>query len=268
MTQVMNEYQRQAYLTALGLEQYVPRWRLPLAPEPVECELPVLLEPEPAAQAQSRPAARSTSSAAPEPDSAPASSPQPLADVLRDMSAPPKSSKTGRAEQPRPLVTPIAEQERLSPFSLSIWRSSLPLLVLDARQPRSAMPTERLLHNILVAMAPPNTDTRIQEEILPWPSVNNPALQLRVADARAELHTWLEMELSERPVQHLLLMGENAARHFLPEEAEYAQLMWQSVTLAPFGRPALVAPSLVELLQQPLLKRDLWRALQPLRTPS
>src|SRR5690625_5940030 len=48
----MNELQRQRYLSALGVESYAPRWRLPGAPEPVLCtRLPVAAaegEPEPA----------------------------------------------------------------------------------------------------------------------------------------------------------------------------------------------------------------------------
>lgn len=289
----MNEYQRQAYLGALGLEQYVPRWLLPCAPDPVVVELPELppetLEAAPVSLRAGQGASPSDSAGPGTPDTIapltpkeapPArSAPQPLTEVLRDMSLPAEKSRrespeaaasanVARSKTDQDEATPTTA-ERVSPFSLSIWRSSLPLLVLDARQPRSAMPTERLLRNLLSALSAPGGDPQTRpeatawEEILPWPSVNNPAVHLRLEDARAELHTWLEIELSQRPAKQMLLMGENAARHFLPEGASYQELLWQSVALEPSGSPALIVPSLLELLQEPALKRNLWQALQP-----
>ena len=40
----MNELQRQHYLSALGVDTYMPRWHLPFAPISVACELPALVE--------------------------------------------------------------------------------------------------------------------------------------------------------------------------------------------------------------------------------
>src|SRR6187402_3035801 len=39
----MNELQRQAYLSALGIENYAPRWLLPSAPVSVVCAMPMQL---------------------------------------------------------------------------------------------------------------------------------------------------------------------------------------------------------------------------------
>jgi hypothetical protein len=41
----MNELQRQAYLSALGIENYAPRWFLPSAPVSVACSMPIQLIP-------------------------------------------------------------------------------------------------------------------------------------------------------------------------------------------------------------------------------
>ena len=39
---LMNELQRQAYLSALGIENYAPRWLLPAAPVSAPCVMPVM----------------------------------------------------------------------------------------------------------------------------------------------------------------------------------------------------------------------------------
>lgn len=260
----MNELQRQSYLNALGLESYVPRWLLPGAPEPVQCDWPV--EAAPTEDSAAEPPAVDTSAPTPAKTTEPAQGARALTDVMREMGQVPAAEPASSPE----VVAP-AQQSALEvqPFTLSIWRSSLPLLVLDARQPRAALPTERLLHNLLCSLGPlfgPSLGTlspdSVSEEVLSWPLVRTASVKLTAASARDELHTWLEAELERRPVKGLLLMGENAARHFLSEEADLAALWWHKVELEAFGRPALVAPSLVELLQEPSRKLDLWRALQ------
>src|SRR3954469_8077294 len=40
VSKVMNELQRQHYLSALGADTYMPRWHLPCAPHAFACELP------------------------------------------------------------------------------------------------------------------------------------------------------------------------------------------------------------------------------------
>jgi hypothetical protein len=85
----MNEYQRQAYLSALGVDNYMPRWRLPLAPEPVACELPV-----PDVQQQSEAPKAVVPDSAIEPVRALRASPAPIADVLRDIAGEQKPARS------------------------------------------------------------------------------------------------------------------------------------------------------------------------------
>lgn len=249
----MNELQRQHYLSALGVESYAPRWLLPGAPEPRLCtRLPVAIpvaEPEIAAQA---PQAVATPVRA--------EGPQALSDVMRQMTgsgggAAPLSTALEAA--PALPTTPTA-QPTVAPFTLSIWRSSLPILVLDSREPRAAMPTERLVRNLLRSLGDVDPAS-VTEEVLACPLVPKPT----PADVREELSTWLEAELGRRPVQTLLLMGHNATHYLVPEDAEKEQLLWQWVPLPGLDRPALIAPSLVDLLREPSHKRTLWRALHP-----
>jgi len=267
----MNELQRQRYLSALGVESYAPRWLLPGAPEPVLCtRLPVAAaegEPEPAnLPADAQPGAassdvstelRTLSGRVPETRGEPRGSteaPQALSDVLRQIA----DSEAAPAALQSPAARPPEKQNALpvvAPFTLSIWRSSLPVLVLDSREPKAAMPTERLLRNLLRSLGEVDTAS-IHEEILTCPLVP----RATPADARSELSAWLDAELTRRPVQKVLLMGQNAARYLVAEDSEHTVLQWLS--LPGFEVRALTAPSLVDLLRDPSQKRSLWRALQ------
>lgn len=263
----MNEYQRQTYLSALGLEDYAPRWLLPGAPVSMACELPELPEtdvyqeaeyqPEPASEAvpQINPVANAETA-----DKRASS----IEELMRDMVEPTANSKSQSAKVASAPTTSESAAPIIKPFTLSIWRSALPVLILDARQPKSAMPTERLLRDLLASLGLQESSS-LAEEVLSWPLVENASVKLTAEDARAELHTWLEAELERRPVRQLVFMGSGAARYFLSQETADEAQLWQSLELSGFEPLALLVPSLIELLQQPLLKRDLWLALQGLQ---
>src|SRR5690606_1971654 len=138
------------------------------------------------------------------------------------------------------------------------------LLVIDSRNIRLALPTELLLQNILRALYGSQLQLE-NEEVLRWPLVDNTFVSRTIDDARSVLQVWLEVELERRPVKRLLLMGENAAQYFLKADSSYSSSLFSLVDLQQFSTYALIAPSLVELLQRPELKRELWQALQPWR---
>lgn len=262
----MNEYQRQVCLSALGIENYMPRWRLALAPTPVVCELPVI-----AAEAQLQHAASSSeavttsidadSSDLTEAVSSAAVTPL-MADVLRTLTQ----------QAPIPRLSPVPSSsarvtvatEQVPAFALSIWRPVEDLLVVDARNTQLAFPTEALLNNTLRAVFDIQRPID-NEEVLRWPLVDNVLVARTEDDARSALQVWLEVELERRPAGKLLLMGKNASQYFLDPDINYDVVMWQEISLANPHTSTIVTPSLVELLQQPLLKRDLWKALQPWR---
>lgn len=257
----MDEYQRQAYLSYLGMENYMPRWRLPVAPEPLACVLPVWkigsLKTDGAASRtqseQQRPAEHDTFIQA--------TKLNPVADVLRDLVEPRSPTSITVLAPPSP-ESRVAET--IPPFALSVWRPQTGLLIIDSRNTQLALPTELLLRNILSALfGAPATPGR--EEVLRWPLVENDLVSRTEEDARNALQVWLEVELEQRQATHVLLLGQSAARFLLPDDFNYEQSLWQWVGLPSSIVQAMIAPSLVELLQQPLLKRELWRSLTPLR---
>lgn len=264
----MNEYQRQIYLSALGVENYMPRWRLALAPAAVVCDLPAI-----AAEVQHM---ASTEAAGVSIDSdKPAISQSQggagvaplMADVLRTLTQPTLGSK-----HPLPLPSlPSARQslatEQIPAFVLSIWRPVDDVLVIDSRNTQLAFPTDALLNNILRAVFALQAPLS-NEEILRWPLVDNVLVARTEDDARSALQVWLEVELERRPARQLLLMGRNATQYFLSPDLKYDDILWKEIALTNSTNRAMVTPSLVELLQQPILKRDLWRALQPWQTSN
>jgi hypothetical protein len=260
----MNEYQRQAYLSALSVENYMPRWRLAIAPEPVACVLPHFQKvdlPVDSFAFQGERVLHQQSSG--RDDSLAPVSPIVVADVLRDLAEPKRPTPNTIATiSSSSLQKPV---EIVQPFALSIWRPKPGLLIIDSRNAQLALPTELLLVNILHALFGAQAALG-REEVLRWPLVENTAVSRTEEDARNALQVWLEVELERRPADHLLLFGKNAAQYFLSAESNYPERLWQwqAEQISPLQK--MVAPSLVELLQQPLLKRNLWQCLGRLRT--
>ena len=171
-------------------------------------------------------------------------------------------------------------------FSLNIWRIKNELLVIDSRQPAAALPTEKLLQNILrsigypLAQLPPS-------DLVRWPLfsskkfsnkkfTNKKSTQLdsnqssEEDEARAMVQAYLSAQCSRAPINTLLLLGENAANFALtPTEGEdantfYDQHKGTAVDTSLWESKVLVAPSLVDMLHDPMQKRVTWQALQTL----
>ncbi|MFT6220794.1 MAG: hypothetical protein ACJA0C_000191 [Candidatus Endobugula sp.] len=166
-------------------------------------------------------------------------------------------------------------------FSLNIWRIKNELLVIDSRQPAAALPTEKLLQNILrsigypLAQLPPS-------DLVRWPLfsskkfTNKKSTQLESNqsseedEARAMVQAYLSAQCSRAPIKTLLLLGKNAANFALtPAEGEDANMFYDqhkgtAVDTPLWESKVLVAPSLVDMLHDPMQKRMTWQALQTL----
>jgi len=164
-------------------------------------------------------------------------------------------------------------------FTLNVWRIREELMVIDSRQPAAALPTEKLLQNILrsvgypLAQLPPS-------ELLRWPLFTNRKLTSKnitnkhidqsseEEEARAMVQAYLSAQYAKAPVKALLLLGQSAVQFALTPDADikhfYEQYKGSQIFSSPWQSQVLVAPSLVDMLHDPMQKRVTWQALQVL----
>lgn len=252
----MHEIRRQQYLDALGIDSYMPRVLLPWAPAPRRISPPEIVVEE--APVRDR-------AAAPAPEARVESSPTPVAEVLRDMTRaqPAMEKKPAREalslvrERPRPVAT----------VHLHLWRPLPGYFILDDCPPGTALPTHRLLANILRALTGQAVNPGNPERVR-CPINEQLASHYGEEDVRRELQAWFVEAYARQPAQQVWLLGP-AARWFLPSGAEIrdSQFTRVALTLEEAGAEgeiqALIAPSLSDMLQDAALKAPLWQAIKP-----
>ncbi|MGV8836033.1 hypothetical protein [Cellvibrio sp.] len=249
---VMNELQRQAYLSVLGIENYAPRRLLPSAPVSVACVLPVFDIPVTEAPVSLGAIAIETQI------ESNSSAPQVLT-AIADLG---EQKRTPLAINAALILQQLEEKKApvVQPFSLSVYRPQPGFLIIDSRNTKLALPTEVLLNNLLrvhlKAVQP-----ALGEEVLRWPMIENRFVSRTEDDARNELQTWLAVENELRPIHSLWLMGESAARYWLDAGSEWAAICWTMQTIKDVSLQALILPSLNQLLQNPTQKSRLWACL-------
>ena len=257
----MNELQRQNYLSALGIENYMPRWRLPFAPEPIACVMPAITFEKSGPLDLPAIIEQTISSAIPAMPPSKAESAIAI-DVLANLDVRQKPSAPINAaailqqlEEKKPTI--------VEPFSLSVGRPAPGFLIIDSRNTKLALPTDLFLNNILRVCLIDNFN--LSEEVLRWPMIENRFVSRTEVDARNELQTWLAVENELRPINRLWLMGENAGKYFIPADISTIEHRWQKVAvnglIGHTPLTALLLPSLNELLQNPSDKVHLWLAL-------
>lgn len=249
----MNELNRQAYLSALGIENYVPRWHLPTAPVSIACVLPII--------ANSHATAPSLLSSVTTVESGTAIK-SPGSNLLKTIPDITEQKKAPLAINAAAILQQLEEKKSpvIQPFSLAIYRPLPGFLVIDSRYTKLALPTEVLLKNILRAHLK-SVEFVLAEEVLRWPMIENQFVPRTENDVRNELQTWLAVENELRPIHTLWLMGENAARYWLEAASDWAEICWTTQPINDLSLQALVFPSLNQLLQNPLQKHRLWTCL-------
>lgn len=251
----MNELQRQAYLSALGIENYAPRWLLPSAPVSVACVMPVF--DIPVAVVASSPV--SFSAAALETRMA---SNNPTPNLLTTISDLAEQKKAPLAINAAAILQQLEEKKApiVQPFSLTVYRPQPGFLIVDSRNTKLALPTEVLLNNLLRAHFKA-VQFRLDEEVLRWPMIENRFVSRTEDDARNELQTWLAVENELRPIHTLWLMGESAAHYWLDSGSDWSATCWTIQPVKGASLQALILPSLNQLLQNPAQKSKLWACL-------
>ncbi|MFA0811234.1 hypothetical protein [Microbulbifer epialgicus] len=243
----MNELQRAEYLSVLGVASYVPRFVLPLAPEPCQAQLPPA-EPEPAVL---NPLPQSAAQIISAPASAVGDARASLA--VADLSAlaqPGKETTAVKAAVATPVAAP---RQQVQPFVLNCWCIGEELLVVDSHEPGAALPLGALFNNIVRALNLHQLPR--QQERLHWPMAENrfgPAAD--ASEARDTFSSWLEASCARHPVKSVWLMGSEAQKYCTPLPLNEAVNSWQGIRI-------LAMPSLSQLLQKPERKRSLWLLL-------
>lgn len=251
----MNELQRQAYLSALGIENYAPRWLLPVAPVSMACVMPIQAITAEPVVASAIAAFSTITENFPQNKNTSSNLLNTIADLGEQKKAPLALNAAMILQQLEEKKPPIVE-----PFSLGIYRPQPGILIVDSRNTRLALPTEVLLNNLLRTYLG-GTSFVLGEEVLRWPMVENRFVSRTENDARNELQTWLAVENELRPINKLWLMGENATRYWIAAGSDWQQLCWTTQPIADLPLQALILPSLNQLLQKPLEKSRLWTCL-------
>jgi hypothetical protein len=251
----MNELQRQAYLSALGIENYAPRWLLPSAPVSVACVMPVFDIP---VETVVSPSASFVVTAI---DKRMENS-NPAPNLLTTITGLGEQKKAPLAINAAAILQQLEEKKApaVQPFSLSVYRPQPGFLIIDSRNTKLALPTELLLNNLLRLHLKAGQFV-LGEEVLRWPMIENRFVSRTEDDARNELQTWLAVENELRPIHTLWLMGENAARYWLDSGSDWSASCWTKQLVNDLSLQALILPSLNQLLQNPSQKSKLWACL-------
>ncbi|MBB6522927.1 hypothetical protein [Pseudoteredinibacter isoporae] len=289
----MFETTRHQYLSAMGIDSYMPRCLLPNAPVPQECEWPVSVigagvepvaagapeqaSPMPQLQQAPRMAAASdpaTQMAPANPTAIDAPSDRRAAAVgAAELLADFEPEKAAKKSRPAPAdKASLDEETNAEPvealnFSLSVWRFD-DLLVVDSRHSEKALPTEKLLLSMLQAYGL-KLGNLSKAQVLQWPMFDMPQADTGAEAAREMLGAFLET-LLERPVASWWLMGEDAF-HLLPagivpeQNNGFGHLIKTEQLASASVSPAeqlITMPSLAEMLERPRLKASAWRAMR------
>ena len=264
----MIEQQRLHYLASLGIDAYVPRRILAnaaVSSELVACEFePEITEPQVITHSTVDALTTEPIEAATAPENI-----VEIDDAQVEQNAPPlRDSAAEQAPviaQPSPKIanTPLR-------FALSLWVIAPQLVVIDTRRTGSALPTDKLLQNLLRAMGYPLAQLP-PSELIRWPIFKNDPQANNSEEAFAMVQANIHARCSQGIDMQLMVMGETAAQFIVSHHEHYQsyeQSIGQAIQSEKGQYTATILPSLVELLEEPSKKALVWQAVQPLLAPK
>lgn len=291
----MHELHRMEYLDAMGVDTFVPRFVLPAAQAPRQCELPEASESNDVPGATSlgttsaeslvsnllgrdidKPATEagndfaSASNGEPENEKSTPSASQQIADVVTEItdlkSANLSSASIGAPVEKVPEAPPVEHAK----FSLNMWRIGEHVQVVDSHRVGEALPTHMLLQNILTALseqmlrvADSQRITLPKSETLNWPLVDGDNRDQSWQAAHEMVTAFLDGKLLLHPVKTFLVFGEDAyfAIFGKCEPENWSDKCFTCIELELFESKAILLPSLADILHEPSLKRKVYHAL-------
>ncbi len=314
---MISEQRRLHYLQSMGIDGYYPRYQLLGAAVSVACEHifdeeyafladSIVMPLEAASESESRVQQNGlhdvTQKHFNESESTnKKQAPEVVSLLAKDLADPKKrrvslnakqSSEELNKEKNKLHASNVAEQAVA--FNLGVWRVSDDLLIMDTRQPNMALPTEKLLLNIIRALGydVPQLPEMTQ---LRWPSIDS-ASSNDEKSAREMVEAFLIAENNKKSFTQMLLMGNNAAKFVLPKKNQDEPAVGDSdakssdtkssslknkaasmfnfnalvshafeVNTTEIKANAIVVPSLTVLLQKPKFKAITWQSIQKFR---
>lgn len=288
----MNEIRRQAYLEAMGIDSWFPRYVLPGAAPSHPCAWPLPLPDETSSSPPAGAGVNGAAEPAPGVRASPAEIPGAEAPASRTAAAPASARVPGRParpqleDNPRPRRAPTragspagADGRRAVPrdtvhFRLAFLRCG-PLVVLshlpDLGAERLGGARHRLFLNLLRALGLPTEAARISADSFRWPFAEALLQDAGTDAARLALGAYLEEHIGDEPARVLLVLGEPLAPFVLPPDLVDAAEAGRLLRDEGLRWNVMFSRSLDEMLSVPTLKRDFWRdlaALRPLLTDA
>ncbi len=260
----MNELARMQYLTAMGIDTYVPRSILPAAKLSVACALPEVWLDEDCDE---------IIAAIPSVNSA-VNSAKPFEANSVNQSLVQAILAPSQALTEIPLARPSTDRtlqqlfvkthHKPLRFSLSIWQLANGVMIIDSREPKAALPTSALLHNIVAAFAQGITIPKSDQ--INWPLLHSDVVNPNeMQEAQEMTQAFLASRFEISAPKALVVMGEAAATMVLGLKDIKVEGGGYGTTTTPphLPCPTIYLPSLAQLLKEPLLKRYIWAALKP-----
>lgn len=242
----MQEPLRSQYLTALGIDNYVPRFILPGAKLSEPCVwLEIFDEPAHAESTQSEIAALSIAAESERPVGEKSS---PIAAQLATAIEPivKRAVRTSENVFAKPTSTNVEAGPK---FALSIVLAAGGILLIDDAPASSADRTgyQKLLNNMLPALRPAAAQYVL--DIFLWPLTRQPQIPRDADAAKETLAAYLHKQIQQRAIDTVLLLGEMAQ---------------QWCTFADTDVRIVKSTSLLACLREPALKRPLWNDIRDL----
>ncbi len=265
----MLEKQRLTYLVHLGIENYMPRRVLSgAASSSVLTDEMLAVIPDnktPQVPVQATVQAEAETVIAPIPMTAAPS----IQSILEEsepqvVNKPEKQAAVAAENNPTPKISSHTQNLR---FTLTVWRIEPDVLVVDSREPGAALPTDRLLQNMLRSVGYSLAQLP-SSELIRWPLFDEQ--QSCEQEARAMVQAYISAYCDKAASRAILLMGRNAVRFALNAEEDgdafYDKHCGDTLMQPQWSVNVGVVPSLADMLHDPLQKRLTWQSLQTLFT--
>lgn len=249
MFEALPEGKRLAYLQAMGVESFFPRFRLPGAPEPVLCKtLPAPEELEVSSGQAPSHKALIENREAPVENREAREAPESARNLLRDLVEKPVVTNAPKS------VSAVAAEPKADKLQFSLRFYQVPglALLVDAspeQVPETAL--KQFAANLMLALSrhqktwQGSIKQSLQQHLFRWPVVGNHALAQGEHEAQEAVNAAILANCERNAVPQVLLMGANAQR-FAGELGELKGVSTETIA---------------HYLQTPAAKRALWAQL-------